>query len=107
MGVMGADQNATLNSIAKDVRSLNSKVDSISGAQNIQQADINILKEWKRSTEVAKEAVAEYKRQEQQDRMQNSKASAYNGFKDIVPYIIAVLAAVAALIYVHAAGGGK
>lgn len=104
---MHDDQNATLDSIAKDVKNLNDQVGRVFTAQKDQQADINVLKEWKRSTEVAKEAVAEYKRQEQQDRMQNSKASAYNGFKDMVPYIIAVLAAVAALIYVHAAGGGK
>lgn len=104
---MHDDQNATLNSIAKDVKTLNDQVGRVFATQKDQQADINVLKEWKRSTEVAKEAVAEYKRQEQQDKMQNSKASAYNGFKDMVPYIIAVLAAVAALIYVHAAGGGK
>lgn len=104
---MHDDQNATLNSIAKDVKTLNDQVGRVFATQKDQQADINVLKEWKRSTEVAKEAVAEYKRQEQQDKMQNSKASAYNGIKDMVPYIIAVLAAVAALIYVHAAGGGK
>jgi len=104
---MHDDQNATLNSIAKDVKTLNDQVGRVFATQKDQQADINVLKEWKRSTEVAKEAVAEYKRQEQQDKMQNSKASAYNGLKDMVPYIIAVLAAIAALIYVHAAGGGK
>jgi hypothetical protein len=104
---MPADQNATLNSIAKDVKSLNDQMGRVFSTQKDQQADINVLKEWKRSTEVAKEAVAEYKRQEQQDRMQNSKTSAYNGVKDLMPYVIAVLAAVAALIYVHAAGGGK
>lgn len=104
---MPKDQNATLNSIARDVKTLNGKVDGVLGTQKLQQADIDILKEWKRSTEVAKEAVAEYKRQEQQDKMQNSKTSAYNGIKDLMPYLVAVLVAVAAYIYVLASRGGK
>lgn len=104
---MHDDQNATLNSIAKDVKTLNDQVGRVFATQKDQQADINVLKEWKRSTEVAKEAVAEYKRQEQQDKMQSSKTSAYNGVKDLMPYVVAVLVAVAAYIYVIASRGGK
>ena len=104
---MPNDQNATLNSIAKDVRNLNDQVGRVFSTQKEQQADIDVLKEWKRSSEVAKEAVAEYKRQEQQDKMQQTKTAAYNGVKDLMPYIVMVLTAVAALIYVHASAGGK
>lgn len=104
---MPQNQNATLNSVAKDIKTISSKVDGLISVQGKQQIDISNLLEWKRSTEVAKEAVAEYKRQEQQDKMQTSKTSAYNGVKDLMPYVVAVLVAIAAYLYVVASKGGK
>jgi hypothetical protein len=104
---MPKDQNATLNSIARDIKAVNTKVDGVITTQTGQRGDIDVLLEWKRSAEVAKEAVAEYKRQEQQDKMTQTRNAAYSGIKDLMPYIIAVLSAIAALIYVHASSGGK
>lgn len=100
-------ENATLNSIARDVRAVKGQVDGVVAIQKTQQTDIKNLTDWKRSTEVAKEAVDEYKRQEQQEKLQRTRNSAYNGLKDIAPYIIAVLAAIAALIYARLSSGGK
>jgi hypothetical protein len=39
--------------------------------------------------------------------MTQTRNAAYSGIKDLMPYIIAVLSAIAALIYVHASSGGK
>lgn len=104
---MPGNQNATLNSISRDIKALNGKVDSVSDTQKEQRTDIDDLLEWKRDTEKAKTIIEEYKRQEQQDKMQAARNSAYNGVKDLMPYLVAVLVAVAAYIYVHASGGGK
>lgn len=104
---MPKDQNATLNSIAKDVKAFNSKIDGVIGTQKKHQEAIDGLIEWKRGLDIAKQAVEEYKRQEQADKMQNSKSAAYNGVKDLMPYVVAVLVAVAAYLYVIASKGGK
>lgn len=65
------------------------------------------LETWKISQEAGRAAVDEYKRQEESDKLQRSRNSAYNGVKDLLPYIIAVLGAAAALIYAHIASGVK
>lgn len=100
-----SNENATLNTIARDVKAVKTQVEGVISTQADQGKDIVVLKDWKRSTEVAKEAVAEYKRQEQSDKLQRSRNTAYNGLKDLTPYIIAVLAAVAALIYAKLSSG--
>jgi hypothetical protein len=98
-------ETATLNTIARDVKAVKIQVEGVIDTQKVQGNDIVVLKDWKRSQEVAKEAVAEYKRQEQSDKLQRSRNTAYNGVKDLMPYIIAVLAAVAALIYAKISSG--
>lgn len=100
-----SSENATLNTIARDVKAVKTQVQGVIATQATQQGDIKNLTDWKRSTEVAKEAVDEYKRQEQQDKLQHSRNSAYNGVKDLMPYIIGVLAAIAALIYAKLSSG--
>lgn len=104
---MPDDQNATLNSIAKDVKSLNDQVGRVFSIQKKHQEAIDGLVEWKRGLDIAKQAVDEYKRQEQTDKIQHSKNAAYNGVKDLMPYVVAVLVAVAAYLYVVASKGGK
>jgi hypothetical protein len=104
---MHDDQNATLNSIAKDVKNLNDQVGRVFSTQKKQQEAIDGLIEWKRGLDIAKQAVDEYKRQEQTEKMQHTKTQAYNGVKDLMPYVVAVLVAAAAYLYVIASKGGK
>jgi hypothetical protein len=101
---MPNNQNATLNTIARDVKAVKTQVEGVIATKAAQGADVSMLKDWKRSTEVAKEAVAEYKRQELQDKSQRSRDTAYNSIKDVMPYVIALLVAIAAYIYVHTSG---
>lgn len=104
---MPDDQSATLNSIAKDLKSVNDQIGRVFSTQKKHQEAIDGLIEWKRGLDIAKQAVDEYKRQEQSEKMQKARSSAYNGIKDLMPYVVAVLVAVAAYIYVHATGGSK
>lgn len=104
---MPDDQNATLNSIAKDLKSVNDQIGRVFSTQKKHQEAIDGLVEWKRGLDIAKQAVDEYKKQEQTEKMQHSRSAAYNGVKDLMPYLIAVLVAVAAYIYVLASRGGK
>jgi hypothetical protein len=70
-------------------------------------SDIEMLKTWKISQDAGKAAVDEYKRREVNEKNNQSKDGVYDSIKDLIPYIIAVLAAFAAYIYVHTSGVGK
>ena len=65
---------------------------------------ISALEVYKIAQDAGREAVDEYKRQEQSDKERNSKDSLMSGAKDIIPYVVALLIAAAAYIYVKASG---
>lgn len=69
---------------------------------DVMAADIDVLKTWKISQEAAKTAVDEYRRQEASSHVNQSRDTMFQSVKDITPYAIAVLVALASVLYVHA-----
>lgn len=61
---------------------------------------LSVIEVWKVGQEAGKAAVDEYRRQESN----NNRNSMFDSIKDVTPYAIALLVALAAVLYAHAGG---
>ena len=71
---------------------------------DIMDSRLNTLEVWKVAQDAGKAAVDEYRRQETSDAKARNNQSITDTIKEITPYVIAVLAALAAVIYFHTGG---
>lgn len=63
---------------------------------------IEAIETWKIAQEAGKAAVDEYRRQENATNNNKNRNDAYASIKELMPYIIALLVAAAAVLYLHA-----
>lgn len=68
------------------------------------ESRVRVIEDWKSGIEIGKAAVSEYILQQATDKTNSDRDSMFKSIKDITPYVILVLAAVAAFIASH---GGK
>lgn len=65
---------------------------------------LRVVEGWKDKVEIGKAAVSEYIQQQTITKTNKERDSMFSSIKDITPYVILVLGAVAALLYAHAGG---
>lgn len=63
---------------------------------------LTTIEDWKRGIEIGKAAVDEYKNQEAAEHRAKTQSTILDGVKDMLPYIMLVLAGAVALIYAYA-----
>lgn len=68
---------------------------------------LSTIETWKIAQDAGKAAVDEYRRQENSVKATQEQQSVFDSIKTLVPYIVAVLCALAAVLYFHANSGTK
>jgi hypothetical protein len=63
---------------------------------------LGAIEVWKIGQEAGRAAVDEYKRQESKDRSVQATTNVVDTVKTLTPYVIALLVAAAAVLYLHA-----
>lgn len=68
---------------------------------SVMDTRLMVVENWKNGIEIGKAAVAEYIQQQASDKTNKDRDGMYAAVKDLMPYVIGILVAGAALIYLY------
>lgn len=96
-----AKETATIGTVARDVREVKGLVVSQGKELGEHGRQIGELQNWKRGIDIAKNAVEEYKRQEQSDKYNSAKTTTYKNLGEVLKYVVPLIVALMALLYAY------
>ena len=99
--MVSKNETATITTVARDIREVKGLVQGQAKVIRDQGVAIQNLEDWKRGLDIAKQAVDEYKKQEENDRYQKAKTTVYINKAEVLKYLVPLIIAIMALVYAY------